>query len=380
MRKAGGRAYCADHQDMGRGQGQDFGATGLARRGASPAASVASPAATATATASASAPSKPAPIISAASLRRRLAPGVRVTTMLAPVVDRIGVTREVLALRSKDVILAEPAARDGRSYLDLPKASELRIDGPDEFTILGEDGQPWLSYRIELDGSEQDEDYVARRAREVVRARAEAQRLSDERERIQREDETRRQAEAEQRRAAHRAEEAAKREAKAAARAAAREQGLFTWNDQYKDLAQVEPHYDAYLAVRDELVAGRGSDFAYDADFEGRIEGVAGSPDETTAIYLLQGLHRERQKEAREQALLAEGYERVERAGYAEPIDGQHDRKSERFASVATLHEGWRTFEGARLIIGSDGAIRGILPKGKRTSGIAAGPKVLVKR
>lgn len=65
---------------------------------------------------------------------------------------------------------------------------------------------------------------------------------------------------------------------------------MFTFNGNYDDKAQIEPFYDAYLAVYDEIrAAGR---YPYNDSFKGRIAGLdaATSKDEDSAIYMLQTL------------------------------------------------------------------------------------------
>jgi len=83
----------------------------------------------------------------------------------------------------------------------------------------------------------------------------------------------------------------------------------FIWNRDYGDHAQVEPFYAEYLAARQAMEA-RGA-YPYDDSFAGLIPGLAG-PDEGTAIYLLQTLHRLKEVQGRIEAFLADGGERIE--------------------------------------------------------------------
>ncbi|MFC0314875.1 hypothetical protein ACFQNE_14230 [Gordonia phosphorivorans] len=63
---------------------------------------------------------------------------------------------------------------------------------------------------------------------------------------------------------------------------------LFVWNRNYGDHEQVRPFMDQFLQVHAGIVGGGA--YPYNDSFKGRIDGIAGSESEDTAIYLLQNL------------------------------------------------------------------------------------------
>lgn len=77
------------------------------------------------------------------------------------------------------------------------------------------------------------------------------------------------------------------------------------------DREQVRPYFDAYAAVRLDLNASPDG-LVYDADLVGRINGIAGSPDESRAIYMLQGLWRIEREAERVALMLAQGYREIQ--------------------------------------------------------------------
>lgn len=118
-------------------------------------------------------PSKPdapdlEPITSLASLKRRLAvPGTWVTTTHIPFhfddAHRLGQTRTVNKVNSVAIHFDDPDTTFGISQVDLPKKEQFRIDGPNEFMMLDEDGQDLLGYRLETRAlSEQEQQEQAR--------------------------------------------------------------------------------------------------------------------------------------------------------------------------------------------------------------------------
>lgn len=92
---------------------------------------------------------------------------------------------------------------------------------------------------------------------------------------------------------------------------AATESGaLFRWDRDYRNHEQVRPYLDDFLNVYASITeAGR---YPYNDSFKGRIEGVAGSADEDTAIYLLQNLRHLNLLDADIAVFLASGGQRFE--------------------------------------------------------------------
>lgn len=149
---------------------------------------------------------------------------------------------------------------------------------------------------------------------------------------------------------------------------------MFVFNKQYRDLEQVAPFLADFNRVYDEIRAS--GQYTYNDSFRGRVPGIEG-PDEDRAIYLLQQLHDLRLNEARVEAMLADGYELVER------LDG-----TTKFSRVALMpHEGYvgtgpiTEFTEARVVPGDDGRPRYVLRKRKRNYGTATyGGAVYAKR
>jgi hypothetical protein len=144
----------------------------------------------------------------------------------------------------------------------------------------------------------------------------------------------------------------------------------FTWNKDYKDLEQVAAWLPAFSAIRDEITSGGG--YPYNDDFVGKIPGIAG-PDEGRAIYLLQGLYRLRETQARVAAWLAEGFR---------PIDSVTGVTKFARVILYSIERGgdWHEYPDARLVPEAralqaevTGRISALLPKGKRTQGIYVG-------
>lgn len=142
--------------------------------------------------------------------------------------------------------------------------------------------------------------------------------------------------------------------------------------------AAVEPFYDAFLAVHDEITA-RG-EYPYDDSFTGRIPGLAELPivgargAESRAIYLLQNMRRRRSDEAKRDAFLADGAAVV-------TLDDVTEEPA-KYAIVAEFGwymggSGWRTWERPRLL--RYGRSMAVLPKGKRVNGHILSGTVLAK-
>lgn len=146
----------------------------------------------------------------------------------------------------------------------------------------------------------------------------------------------------------------------------------FVWDRDYDNHAQVEPFYDAYLTVRDEVITPSG--IAYNDSFVGRIPGIAG-PDEGTAIYLLQRLHSLKALDVQIATFIADG---------GEPLDmSTISKKPTKFSTVVHYAfymggTGWTEWADARLVLNHKTLI--VLPKGRRTNGFMLHGKVLVRK
>lgn len=135
--------------------------------------------------------------------------------------------------------------------------------------------------------------------------------------------------------------------------------GVWVFNGDYQDLAQIIPFIEAYWRIYEQLkVAGQ---YPYNASFEGRIPGLQEAlPHEETPIYLLQQLRN-----------LVEGHERLGqalKAGYRRLTELA---ARERFASVVVFDQFYATqrYEDARIIPDEQHHPGGLLEKGKRTRG-----------
>jgi hypothetical protein len=154
---------------------------------------------------------------------------------------------------------------------------------------------------------------------------------------------------------------------------------VFTWNKDYKDLEQVAGWLPEFTALRAEAVKAEG--YAYDAFFKGKIPGIAGDREDT-AIYLLQGLYRQREMDARIAGWLADGYRLIDSVPavtkFARVILYRADRSGT-----------WHEYQDARLVPEArpvqaevTGRISMLLRKGQRTHGVLVGVNgfaVLVK-
>ena len=135
--------------------------------------------------------------------------------------------------------------------------------------------------------------------------------------------------------------------------------GVWVFNGDYHDLAQIIPFIDCYWTIYEQIkTAGK---YPYNADFEGRIPGLEDAlPREETPIFLLQGLRR-----------LVEGHDLL-----AQVLADGHRRLTElatreRFSSVAVFDSfsAVQRFEDARVIPDEQHRPSCVLPKGKRTHG-----------
>src|SRR5213595_936133 len=80
------------------------------------------------------------------------------------------------------------------------------------------------------------------------------------------------------------------------------------FNKDYRDYSQVEAFLPSFMARLQELEAA--GKYRYNDSFKGHIPGIEG-PSEDSAIFMLQGLERWNAEHAKEDALVADGYEYV---------------------------------------------------------------------
>jgi hypothetical protein len=135
--------------------------------------------------------------------------------------------------------------------------------------------------------------------------------------------------------------------------------GVFVFNGDYHDLAQIIPFIEDYWTICDELkAAGKRP---YNDSFAGRIPGLAGAlPCEETPIYLLGGLRHLVEGHDVLAEFLEEGYVRLTEL-----------LVQERFASVVVFDQFYRPqrYEQARVIPDPQHKPSNLLPKGRRTRG-----------
>jgi hypothetical protein len=135
--------------------------------------------------------------------------------------------------------------------------------------------------------------------------------------------------------------------------------GVWVFNGDYRDLAQIIPFIEAYWTIYEGLKAA--GKYPYNASFEGRISGLEDAvPREESPIYLLQQLRG-----------LVEGHERI-----AQTLDAGYRRLTElatqeRFASVIVFDQFYATqrYDDARVIPDEQQHPSALLAKGKRTRG-----------
>ncbi len=135
--------------------------------------------------------------------------------------------------------------------------------------------------------------------------------------------------------------------------------GVWVFNGDFHDLAQVIPFIEDYWTIYDEIKATGA--YPYNSSFEGRIPGLEDAlPRTGTPIYLLQQLRG-----------LVEGHEHL-----AQILDAGYWRLTElatreRFASVVVFDKFYaaQRYDGARVISDERQRPSTLLPKGKRTRG-----------
>ena len=154
---------------------------------------------------------------------------------------------------------------------------------------------------------------------------------------------------------------------------------MFTWNRDYKDLEQVAEWLPEFKELRAAMISA--GEYPYNDSFKGKIPGIAGEREDT-AIYLLQGLFRQREMAARVAGWLGDGLRPLSELGavtkFRRVVLYKADRSGE-----------WYEYADARLVPETKphqaevtGRISMLLPKGKRTHGVLVGANsfaVLVK-
>jgi hypothetical protein len=145
---------------------------------------------------------------------------------------------------------------------------------------------------------------------------------------------------------------------------------VFTWNRDYKDLEQVAEWLPEYTEVRAAAIKAEG--YPYDAFFKGKIPGLVGDREDT-AIYLLQGLYRQREMDARITAWLADGYRSLTELDAVTKFPHVILYRADRSGT-------WHEYADARLVPEAKanqaevtGKISVLIPKGKRTNGVLVG-------
>jgi hypothetical protein len=135
--------------------------------------------------------------------------------------------------------------------------------------------------------------------------------------------------------------------------------GIFVFNGDYDDLAQIIPFIEDYWTIYEELIAAGKR--PYNDSFNGRIPGLANAlPREETPIYLLQGLRSLVEGHDLLADVLEEGYVRLTK------LDEQ-----ERFTAVVVFDQFYRPqrYEQARVTPDAQHKPCHLLPKGRRTRG-----------
>jgi len=135
--------------------------------------------------------------------------------------------------------------------------------------------------------------------------------------------------------------------------------GIFVFNGDYHDLAQIIPFIEDYWTIYEELKAA--GKFPYDDRFTGRISGIAGAlPREETPICMLQRLRLLVEGHGLLADVLEEGYVRLTELA-----------AQERFAAVVVFDQFYRRwrYEQARVTPDPQHKPCYLLPKGRRTRG-----------
>lgn len=145
---------------------------------------------------------------------------------------------------------------------------------------------------------------------------------------------------------------------------------LFIWDKNYRNLEQVRPYLAEYTALR---AAGT----FYNDDFKGKIPGVAGSPNEDTAIYLLSNLWRIEGETEEIAHAINDGYREI----------ASSEKHEARYAEVIVYRPGHYSGGTGRIDRYTDARIRfdlqgfpvAVVSKGKRKGVGVKGAKVLAR-
>lgn len=133
----------------------------------------------------------------------------------------------------------------------------------------------------------------------------------------------------------------------------------FIFDGNYRNLAQVEPYFSQFKPLHDKFE--EGGNFAYNSLFNGLIDGLKDSTkdNEETAIYLLQSLDSQKNRDSKIEALLKDGYVKLENGG--------ENKKYKKIVQIGTDYsiDSTREYENGTVIY-KDGFIMGIMPKGNR--------------
>ena len=143
----------------------------------------------------------------------------------------------------------------------------------------------------------------------------------------------------------------------------------------------VDKYLPAFKEAFDRLKP-EGRDFVYNDDFLGQIEGIAGTDDESRAIYWLQCARR-----------LEDHFKKVDQAlenGFRDYEDLTEDERTKRPESVLLVGRGkgtsfvggsteWIAIPQGRIVLDPEtGEPSGVLPKGKRIYGQKVGERRLL--
>ena len=88
-------------------------------------------------------------MLNLAEIKRRAVVGAKLQLIWASFLpaDQAPIARTVTVVQTNAIAMTPWPGRTADSWLHWPAAAEVRIDGPDTFTIL-EDGMPLLTYRF----------------------------------------------------------------------------------------------------------------------------------------------------------------------------------------------------------------------------------------